>query len=227
MGWLKRTFGSTIGTKMLVGLTGLGLIGFIIMHMIGNLFIYADGGQGINEYAKGLHAVPGFTLLELGLLGLFVLHIGLTIRLVMANRAAKGGKYAVSASKRKEGIMGLLASKTMALSGITLLVFLVVHITDVRLRRGAADADGNHLYDGQLLDQLLFDTLSNPMHATLYAVGSLIVAWHVSHGLQSAFRSLGFTHPDVTPMLNKASAGLAVLLGVGFASIPLWIAFFR
>lgn len=217
MEWLKRIFSSTIGTKVLIGLTGLGLIGFLVMHMAGNLFIYKDGGKGINEYAEGLHNIPGFAFLEIGLLAMFVGHIALTIRLVMANREAKGGKYAVSATKRKEGIAGLLASKTMALSGVTLLVFLVVHIMDFRLKRDS----------GMELDELMFSTLSNPLHATLYAVASLLVAWHVSHGLQSAFRSLGLNHPDLTPMLGKAAAGLAIVLGVGFASIPLWIAFFR
>jgi succinate dehydrogenase / fumarate reductase cytochrome b subunit len=217
VGWLKRTFGSTIGTKLLVGLSGLALIGFLVMHMAGNLFIYADGGEGLNAYAEGLHNIPGFTVIEIGLIALFVLHIALTIRLTMANKQAKGSGYAVSATKRKEGIMGLLASKTMALSGIIVLVFLVVHIMDFRLKRE----------DGLELDQLIFDTLSDPLHATLYIVGSLLVAWHVSHGLQSAFRSLGFNHPDLTPMLTKAGTALAVLLGIGFASIPVWVAFFR
>ena len=216
MGWLKRTFGSSVGTKLLVALTGLGLVGFLVAHMTGNLLIYVDDGKAINAYAKGLHELPGFQLMEIGLIACFVAHIVLTIRLSLANRAAKGGGYAVSATKKPTGVVALLASKTMALSGLVVLVFLVVHIADFRLART----------DEGPMD-LIFDTLQNPLHASLYAVGSLLVSWHVSHGFQSAFRSLGFNHTDVTPMLVKLGSGLAILLGIGFASIPVWIAFFR
>ena len=105
----------------------------------------------------------------------------------------------------------------MAISGLVVLVFLVVHIGDFRFKR-MPDQD---------LAKMIFDLLSNPLHASLYAVGSILVAWHVSHGFQSAFRSLGLSHNDVTPMLVKLGSGLALLLGVGFASIPVWIAFLR
>ena len=77
------------------------------------------------------------------------------------------------------------------------------------------------------LNELMFTTLADPLHASLYAVASILVAWHVSHGLQSAFRSMGLNHPDLTPISIKAGTGLAILLGIGFASIPLWIAFIR
>ena len=216
MGWLKRTFGSSVGTKLLVALTGLALVGFLVAHMAGNLLIYVDGGEALNVYAAGLHELPGFLLMEIGLIFCFVAHIVLTVRLSLANRAAKGGDYAVSATKKPTGLVGLLASKTMAFSGLIVLVFLVVHIADFRLERSDV---------GPM--QLIFDTLKNPLHASLYAVGSLLVSWHISHGFQSAFRSLGFNHTDVTPMLVKLGSGLAILLGIGFASIPVWIAFFR
>jgi len=215
--WLKRTFGSSVGTKLLVGLTGLGLVGFLIAHLTGNLLIYVDGGQALNRYADGLHQLPGFQVMELGLMGCFVLHIVMTIRLSLANRAAKGITSQARGTKRTEGLLGLLASKTMAISGLIVLVFLVIHIWDFRLQRDPALDVAN----------LIFETLSNPLHAALYAVGSILVAWHLSHGFQSAFRSLGFNHPDLTPMLVKLGSLLAILLGVGFASIPVWIAFLR
>ena len=105
MGWLKRTFSSTIGTKVLVGLTGLGLIGFLVLHMVGNLFIYSDGGKAINQYADDLHNIPGFAVLEVSLIALFLGHIALTVKLIVSNRRAKGGRYAVSATKRKEDVL--------------------------------------------------------------------------------------------------------------------------
>lgn len=217
MAWLKMIFMSSVGTKVLVALTGLGLVGFLVTHLAGNLLIYADEGSAINAYAENLHNLPGFVLAEVGLIGCFIAHILLTIRLTLQNRASKGGSYAVGATRREEGIMGLLASKSMALSGIVVLIFLVVHIADFRLKR-SPDLD---------VAALIFETLSNPLHASLYAVGSLLVAWHVSHGFQSAFRSMGFNHTELTPMLTKLGAGLSILLGLGFASIPVWIAFFR
>jgi len=206
--WFTRAFGSTIGKKVLAGLSGLALVGFLIGHLYGNLHIYKGAGA-LDEYAHHLHEIPGFPLIEIGLLAAFALHIGLVINLTMSNRSAKASRYAVKGSKTGGGA-GSLASRTMALSGMTLLVFLVVHIVQLRMNRGIEGGVGN----------LMFDTLANPAISALYIAGSLTVAWHVYHGIQSAARSLGVNHENYTPLIVKGGAALAVVFAVGFASIP-------
>ncbi len=121
MNWFATTFSSSIGRKVLVGVTGLGLVGFLVAHMFGNLNIYC-GTDALNSYAEHLHNLPGFGLIELGLLLLFVVHIVLVIGLTRANRAARAGRYAVTASKREDGgSLSAKASKAMVVSGLVML----------------------------------------------------------------------------------------------------------
>lgn len=208
MSWFIRAFSSTIGKKVLVGLSGLALVGFLVGHLYGNLHIYKGAGA-LDDYAHHLHELPGFPLIELGLLGAFALHIGLVINLTISNRAARAGRYAVQGSKTGGGA-GSLASRTMALSGMTLLVFLIVHLVQLRMNRGIEGGVG----------LLTFDTLANPAVSALYIAGSLVTAWHVFHGIQSATRSLGVNHENYTKMITRAGAALAIVFGIGFASIP-------
>ncbi|MEE2779402.1 MAG: succinate dehydrogenase cytochrome b subunit [Myxococcota bacterium] len=214
---MKRVFGSTVGTKVVVGLTGLGLVIFVITHLLGNLTVFG-GPEVMNKYAAKLHELgPLLLVAEIGLLVTFLVHIIFTVRLTLANRAAKGTGYRVSASKQT-GFVALMASKTMAISGLIVLAFLVVHIWDMRLQR---DPDGKTY-------ELMVATLGgSSWRVALYTVGSLLVGWHLSHGFQSAFRSLGFSHGQGQPLVARLGTALAFVLGVGFACIPLWIAFGR
>ena len=217
MSVVKRVFGSTVGTKAVVGLTGLGLVVFVITHLLGYLTVFG-GAELMNEYAAKLHELgPLLLVAEIGLLLTFLVHIIFTVRLTLANRAAKGTGYRVSASKQ-EGFVALMASKTMAISGLIVLAFLVVHIWDMRLQR---DPDGKTY-------ELMVSTLGGSgWRVALYTIGSLLVGWHLSHGFQSAFRSLGFSHGQGQSLIARLGTVLAFVLGVGFACIPLWIAFGR
>lgn len=224
MSWLKRTFGTTIGKKVLVGITGLGLVIFLIGHLGGNLNLYA-GPESFNAYAEKLHhgwflGPWAVVLAEIGLALLFVVHVGLTVSLVIDNRRARGTAYAKLRSKRGRP-MEALASKAMAVSGVVVLVFLVVHLIDFRLQRGSIEASDRSLYE------VVVNTLQGPAHAALYAIATLLVGLHVFHGFQSAFRSLGVNRPRLTPALMRIGMALGVLLGLGFASLPIWIFFFH
>ena len=211
-------YDSTIGQKALVGITGLALIGFLVTHLAGNLFMYAgDEGASFNAYSKGLHDLGVLLYIaEIVLLTLFVTHIALVARLVMKQRKAGGaGRYAVARSKRDEGALQAKSSKMMTLTGSILLVFLVVHIWDFRLQ----------LEPGDNLFEMVRSALKEPWRVVLYVAGSFTVGWHIFHGFQSAFRSLGLNHSALTPGLSKVGSLLAVLFGLGFASFPLWIFF--
>ena len=218
MNALKRIFDSTIGQKALVGLTGLALVGFLITHLAGNLLMYAgDDGESFNAYSQGLHDLgPLLYAAEIGLLVIFFAHLALVARLVLKQREAGGaGRYAVGNTKRASGAVGLKSSRTMAISGATLLVFIAVHIWDFRLQ----------LEPGTNLFEMVKTALKEPWRMGLYVVGSFLVGWHIFHGFQSAFRSLGLNHSAFTPVLSKVGAWLGVIFGLGFASFPLWIFF--
>lgn len=213
---LQRLIASGIGRKLLVALTGLGLVGFLVTHVAGNMNLYLPAKEGqpaINAYADQLHHIPGFVFLEIGLVVMFVAHILLTLGLVLSNRAAKGSRYAVTATKQER--TGTLASRTMAISGIIVLVFLVVHIGDFRMQREAIAGAGG-------LEASLLEKLAVPWRAALYVVGSILVCFHMTHGVASAFRSLGIAHDKYTPMIEKTGYLLGIVIGLGFASIPVY-----
>lgn len=216
MNWMVRAAGSSIGRKFLVGLSGLGLIGFLVGHLAGNLNLYL-GQDAMNAYAEDLHHLPGFVLLDYGTLALFAAHVVLVIGLILRNKSARAGRYAVTASKRDEGKVQSLASRTMAISGFIVLGFLLLHLADMRFQRGAYTLpDGSSMIGAHVVELMQAE-----WRVAIYAIGSLLVSFHVFHGLQSAFRSLGLNHRKYTPLIEKVSAVLALVLGLGFASIPI------
>ena len=224
LNWLLRSFSSTVGKKVLVALSGLGLVIFLITHLMGNLQIFFPAGDthpghvtAMDDYAHALHEVPFLGFLEIGLLLAFLLHIGLVFSLIADNKAARGGTgYAVSASKRAGDKLAGLSSRTMAYSGIALLAFLVIHIAQMRAKRSLVHGPEAQ----ETISTLVYSTLSSLPMALLYVVGSVLVAWHVFHGLQSAFRSVGVNHPKYSPAIHNVGIALALLFAIGFSSIP-------
>lgn len=223
MNWIVQVIKSTIGRKLIAGLTGLGLVGFIVGHMLGNLNLFV-GQTAMHEYAEALHHISVLEhyrllwLIELGLAGMFIAHIVTVVSLVLDNRRARGaGKYAVAASKRDER-MSAIASKTMAFSGIFLLVFLVIHILQFRLQRETIE------HSCGSIGGAIVDMLQNPLWAAFYALGSVLVAWHIFHGFGSAARSLGINHRKYTPAITTLGAVIALVVGLGFTAMPLTIA---
>ncbi len=224
MSWLIKTFTTHTGRKLLAALTGLGVVAFLIIHLIGNTQIFSSS-NALNEYAHDLHAGPLIVLGDVGLLIAFPLHIAMVIWLAIDNKKARGGTdYKVVQTKQKRSFAGVLASKTMLYSGLVLLFFVVIHVWHFRLQHQtiADGAFGSGVAAGDL-KQAIMVTLSKPHWGILYIVGSLLTGWHLSHGIQAAFRTIGAYHPRYTPIIVKAGAGLSVVLALGFASIPVWI----
>lgn len=207
LSWLQRTFTSSVGRKVLLGLSGLGLIGFLIGHLAGNLTLYADDtGETFNSYAHAIESNPLLPFVEIALLGLFAFHIGLAIKLQMENRSARGSRYVARGDHGQK----TPASSSMLFTGIATLLFLVIHLSDFRLSKE----------DGGDLAAMVKDVLSDPLHASAYIAFMLLLTMHLAHGFQSACQSLGAAHPRYSEILRKVSIGLALLLGLGFLSFP-------
>ncbi|MEZ4268072.1 MAG: succinate dehydrogenase cytochrome b subunit [Myxococcota bacterium] len=220
MGWLRKILGSTVGQKVVVALTGLALALFVVFHMLENLMVMApDGGAALNKWAAFLHSLPILPLIEIGLFSMLIIHIGLTIKLTRENQASRGSRYASTGTKRTDKV-GVLASRTMPISGVIVLLFLALHIWDFRLDREGTEAVGG-------IATAVGDKLAVWWRAGIYIVGVSVIAWHLSHGIQSAFRSFGLNHSKWTPIIVKGGTALAVVIGIGFAAIPLWALFIR
>lgn len=218
-----RAARSSIGKKVLVALSGLGLVGFLIGHVAGNQNMHL-GAAAMEHYAHNLHVLWGFefggflfTFVELGLLAMFLLHIGLVFSLILDNRRARGGAYAVRASKRNGGAT-TWASRTMAISGISLIAFLIIHVLQIR----GITRDHHAAYENGVGD-VVINTLQSPVNAVIYIVGSVLVGWHLFHGIQSAARSFGVNHRKWTPLVEKIGLTLAVAITVGFVILPLGV----
>ena len=143
----------------------------------------------------------------------FLAHIALVFNLTRLNRAARGQDYSVKASKQRGTLGRALVSTYMGVSGLVVLIFVIVHVADMRMARGTYESLYDHIHS----------VLGVGWKAGLYMVGSAFVGWHLWHGFQSSFRSLGLGHAKYSPLLEKAGTALSIVLTIGFVSIPLWI----
>ncbi|MFO1020165.1 MAG: succinate dehydrogenase cytochrome b subunit [Planctomycetales bacterium] len=220
--WLIRAVTSSIGQKILMGLTGLMLCGFLVGHLSGNLLMY-KGAKHYNEYAHFLHSSELLPLAEVSLLVLFTVHIYLGFSTARLNNSARQVEYAEKQSKLPASPLIFRPHNLMVSTGIVVLVFLIVHLLDMRfaelgLRRRAPSP-------GMLPFDHAIEVLKDPLSAAVYVVGSLVLGVHLAHGFQSAFRSIGFSHPKYTPFLKKLGIVFAIVIAVGFASLPIFFNF--
>lgn len=214
MSWLTRSLSSTSGRKLLAAVTGLGLVAFLIIHLLGNLQIFSNS-DAFNNYATSLHNGPLIVLADVGLPIMFVLHMAMVIWLALDNKRARGATgYKVHGTKQTRGFASVLASKTTLYGGVVLIAFVLIHVWHMRLHHEEMNGESREYVIAQL---------TNPGWGLLYIVGSLVTGWHLFHGLQASFRSFGVNHPRYTPLIVKTGMGLATLLALGFAAIPVWI----
>lgn len=204
---LSKMLGSTVGKKYVVGLTGVGLIGFVVFHLLGNLNLF-KGEQAFNDYGRSLEALPGSQFGELGIAALFLLHIGLTLSLARENAAARPVDYDQNKSPTR------FASAWMVVSGGIVLLFLAVHLVGIRF-----GDRGEHLND---LYKLTMEQLTTPWKAGLYVAGVSLLFFHLSHGIQAVFRTLGVSSAEHLDRLGPIAKGISLILALGFISMPLW-----
>ena len=216
LNWLKKALASSIGKKVVMAITGLALCGFLVAHLGGNLLLYKSA-KSYNDYAHALHAQEILLVVaELGLLVLFVGHIALAFITDRENKDARPVGYAVKQTKMEQGPLAKPASAVMFVTGLVILAFLLLHLADFKFELRGHGSVGETPFDKAL--RLLRD----PLSALVYVVGSLVLGYHVLHGFQSAFQTLGLNHPKYTPFIEKVSLVFAIVVGLGFASFPLW-----
>jgi succinate dehydrogenase / fumarate reductase cytochrome b subunit len=214
---LRRAFSSSIGTKLLIGITGLLLFAYLILHLAGNLMVL--GGQDtFNHYAHMLISNPLVVPAEIALLLVFVVHVFKAVLMWTRNQAARPVPYERKSwagyTSRKS-----LASSTMIWTGLVILVFVIVHLA--QMKYGAwyqiGDPPIRDLY------RIEVEVFTSPVWVGVYVVCMMLIGFHLRHGISSAFQSLGASHPVYTKRLVVAGTVLAILIAAGFAIIPIWI----
>jgi succinate dehydrogenase / fumarate reductase, cytochrome b subunit len=217
MSTFGRVFSSSVGTKLLLGLTGLGLFAYMVLHLAGNALIFA-GPETFNAYSHALISNPLLLPVEIGLLAIFVLHVYKAITNYIANAAARPIRYARKAgadhTSRKS-----VASSTMIWSGLVVFIFIIIHVWQFRFGTWYETGGDVPIRD---LARTEFEVFSHPGWVGFYVVATLLVGLHLRHGISSGFQSLGLDHPMYTRRLTAWGIVFAVLIGGGLAIIPLW-----
>ena len=214
---LLRAFSSSVGTKLLIGVTGLMLVAYMVLHVVGNVLILF-GRDIFNEYSHRLISNPLIVPIEIGLLAVFVVHIYKTVRMWRHNRAARPVRY------QKKELAGhtsrkSLASSTMIASGLLLLAFVVVHVKQFKFGTFYLASGSETVRD---LYRTEIEVFRNPLWVAFYVIATVLVGLHMRHGVSSAFQSLGLDHPRYTRRIVAIGIALAILVGGGLAFIPIW-----
>ena len=213
---------SAIGKKWVMALTGIGLMGFVVVHMIGNVKMYF-GAHDLDAYSESLRSLlypllPNHTILwimRIGLIVMFALHLHSAYALTMMNRRAKPVQY----QSKRDYIAANFASRTMRWSGILLLVFIIIHLANLTWGLLPSGIDHRPImapaYDNVVL------SLGTPWLAAIYIVGQLALGVHLFHGAWSIFQSLGINNPRWNNLRKQFAIAFAVIVVGGNLSFPI------
>src|SRR5262249_7778900 len=199
-------FSSSVGTKILIGASGLFLLLYLIIHIAGNLLVFF-GPQVFNAYAYTMEVRnPALPAIELLLLVVFLFHIYRTVTMFIGNQSARPVRYEM---KKRAGRPSRksLASSTMIASGLWLVVFLLIHVKAFRFSPETPwPGGGRDLYSQEMT------VFASPVMTAFYILSMVVVGSHLWHGASSAFQSLGVDHPKITRTLLAAGKLRAVYI---------------
>lgn len=228
---LNKSFGffeAYIGKKLLMAVTGVILFGYVVGHLAGNLQIFippriVDGEYvyQINNYARFLHSNGGLLwVVRTFLLAAVITHIWSSVLLWLQKRNARPVAYV-----KKDDVPSAYASRTMMWSGPIIGAFILFHILHLTVgsvglgfREAAIGAGGEEQF---YAFQNLVHGFRNPAVAGAYVLAIVLLCTHLYHGIWSMFQSVGISHPRLTPALQRFAHWFAVLIAVGYISIPL------
>jgi succinate dehydrogenase / fumarate reductase cytochrome b subunit len=205
---------SSIGKKALMALTGLILSAYVLAHLLGNMQVYmgknSEGVRLIDAYAKFLHSNQGVLwTARVVLLAAILVHAISGIQLYMRRGTARPVDY-----HTKANIVGTTASRTMLVSGVVILLFVVYHV--LHLTTGSVHPDFQDVKPFHNLTS----GFQSPLAAGIYIVSMIGIGFHLWHGLYSMFHSVGLSHPRYTPGIRRGAALVATLVALGNISVP-------
>ena len=220
MGSIANAFSSSIGKKLIMGITGLFLISFLVVHCFLNSFVFFDHtGVLFNEGAHFMATNWIIRAMEVVLMLGLLLHIVQGARLTFQNQAARPEKYAYNNGNANSKWY----SRSMGLLGTLLLIFLIVHLSQfwtVSRFTGIPTTDAAGHED---LYAVMKETFSNIWFVILYVLSMISLGYHLLHGFASAFQTLGWNHKKYTPIIKAIGVWFSILISLIFAAMPVWI----
>lgn len=212
----------SIGKKLIVAISGLGLVFFILFHLAGNLLVLF-GPNVFNGYAARLESLgPLLWVVRIGLAAFFIVHIVFTIWVTLDNRKARQNRYEVFEPKGGER----WTTATMIYTGLLLFFFLFLHLYDfsftdrhgeLSVVAGASTSESLGLYG------LVWNRFLNIPRSIIYILAVTAVGMHFAHGFQSLFQTLGYEPQDYGGAVQRLSLALGAVLAVGFSAIPIYV----
>lgn len=225
MNWFSQFLTSSIGRKLIMSLTGLFLIVFLIIHLAGNLqLLQDDGGRAFNMYADMMAKNLFIKIVSWGLYFFILLHAVQGIIIAVKNKSARKTRYAVKAASETS-----FAARNMALLGILLLAFIGIHMGDFwyAFKFGSPGTTEYDMVTVKNVYSRVATTFSNPLLVAFYVFSMVVLAFHLWHGFESAFQTLGLRHKKYTPVIKMLGRTYSVVIPALFALIPLYFIFFK
>jgi succinate dehydrogenase / fumarate reductase, cytochrome b subunit len=221
MNWFTKLLTSTLGRKLMMALTGLFLIIFLIVHLIGNLqLLHSDGGQAFNVYAKFMTSNPLIKTVSYVNYACILVHVIWALLLTMHNRKSRGPEgYAVSNGASP------WTSRSMGVLGTLILIFIVIHLKGfwAEMHWGGIPTktiDGEEVKDLYAVVNLAY---SIPGYVAVYVISMFVLAFHLWHGFASAFQTLGLNHVKYNGAISFVGRAFAIIVPALFALIPIWM----
>ena len=215
MTW-KHFFTSSIGKKFIMGLTGLFLITFLVIHASVNALIFQqDNGEMFNTFAHFMSHNFFVRIMEIGLFAGLVLHIIQGLILWRQNANARPVRYKVN----NPSANSKWYSRSMGLLGTLLLMFLIMHL--YHFWAGTKNAMLFHNDAPHNLFNEMKEVFANPVVVILYLLGLISLCFHLLHGFQSAFQTFGINHKKYTPLIKGLGVAYTIIITLLFASMPL------
>ena len=212
---------SSVGRKIIMAVTGIVLVGFVCVHLLGNSSMFV-GADAINAYAQKLHSLGPFVwVFRLVMLVAFALHIAFGIQLTLENKAATP-EANVQVKRLKTGF----GAETMIVSGLVLLAFVIHHLLHFTVRVTNPEIyvplGGDGMVDVYFM---VVNGFKSVLPVIIYLAGMLFLFLHVSHGFQSLFQTLGLSNDKSLPVTGTVSKLVGFVLLLGYIAIPLSIVF--
>lgn len=210
-------FTSSVGRKLIVGLTGFFLCLFLVFHLTANLFLFkADQGRLFNSYAEFLATYPLLRPVEIVIFALFLIHGFYALWLWLINRQARPERYAVKHGEE----VSTLSARIMIISALAVLAFLVIHINTFFIQSRFFTGD-----NGPTMYERVESAFAEPVTSLLYVVALVFLALHLRHGFQSAFQTYGIRNLKYVKLIEGVAVIFWLLIPLGFALMPLYFLF--
>ena len=213
---LSFLFTSSIGRKVLMAVTGLSWVAFLLVHCgINACIFFNDSGETFNAAAEFMAHNWLIRTAEVGLFGGLLIHIIQGLSLTLSNQTKRKEKYRGGAGDANSKWY----SRSMGILGSLLLIFLVMHLKHFwvvsRFTDAIQETKGSTLFDE------MKTVFTDPIPVIIYVIGCLSLAYHLLHGFQSAFQSMGINHPVYTPIIKSVGNAFSLIVPLVFAAMPI------